>query len=394
MFKDKLRWIDVKSIGLFALAFPLAAVTKIFSKECWLFSERPDEARDNGYWLFRYLCEHEKQCNCFYVIRHGSTDEKKVASVGKTIRFGTLKHYIAYLVAEKHISSQVDGGMPNMRVCGFLERSGLVKNKKVFLQHGITKDTISFGFYNVSRADLFVCATQREAAFVERTFGYPEGAVQELGFARFDNLFDCSDKGRLIVVMPTWRAWLARELQNNDRQTAKSKFLQSKYYRRWSSLLHSDSLHKLLKKHGYRLLFYPHSDMQPYVDVFHTSNDLVRIAEDTRYDVQELLKSARVLITDYSSVAFDFAYMNKPMAYYHFDYEEYRAGQHPKGYFQYERDGFGPVYKTEEELLAYLEKIMETDARNEDIFTKRAEDFFDLRDRNNCRRIAKAIEML
>lgn len=53
-------------------------------------------------------------------------------------------------------------------------------------------------------------------------------------------------------------------------------------------------------------------------------------------DVQALLKSAAFLVTDYSSIAFDFAYMYKPMVYFQFDQERFREGQYPSGYFRYE----------------------------------------------------------
>ena len=49
------------------------------------------------------------------------------------------------------------------------------------------------------------------------------------------------------------------------------------------------------------------------------------------------------MLTDYSSVAFDFAYLRKPIVYAHFDKEAFFSGEHSytAGYFDYERDGFG-----------------------------------------------------
>ena len=45
---------------------------------------------------------------------------------------------------------------------------------------------------------------------------------------------------------------------------------------------------------------------------------------------------------DYSSIAFDFAYMKKPLIYYQFDQDKYYTNHFAKGYFDCERDGFGP----------------------------------------------------
>ena len=61
----------------------------------------------------------------------------------------------------------------------------------------------------------------------------------------------------------------------------------------------------------------------------------------------------------YEGIAFDFAYMNKPLIYYHFDYHEYRKKQHPEGYFKYENDGFGPIVETKEKLCEYIDEIID-----------------------------------
>jgi len=70
-------------------------------------------------------------------------------------------------------------------------------------------------------------------------------------------------------------------------------------------------------------------------------NDVFEIKESCDY--QELIKESSLLITDYSSIFFDFAYLKKPVIYTHFDYNEYRENHVPEGYFNYKNDGFGPI---------------------------------------------------
>ena len=62
-------------------------------------------------------------------------------------------------------------------------------------------------------------------------------------------------------------------------------------------------------------------------------------------DVQALYGQCALLVTDYSSVAFNTAYLDRPAVYFQFDREEMLRGAHVgrQGYFDYERDGFGPV---------------------------------------------------
>ena len=59
-----------------------------------------------------------------------------------------------------------------------------------------------------------------------------------------------------------------------------------------------------------------------------------------------------MMITDYSSVAFEFAYLRKPVVYYHFDKKAFfEKHTYRKGYFDYEKNGFGEVEYKEGKLV-------------------------------------------
>ncbi|WP_407043987.1 CDP-glycerol glycerophosphotransferase family protein, partial [Cronobacter malonaticus] len=59
--------------------------------------------------------------------------------------------------------------------------------------------------------------------------------------------------------------------------------------------------------------------------------------------MQETFNRAALMITDYSSVAFEMAVQNKQTIYYQFDAKEFFAGHvYSKGYFDYREHGFGP----------------------------------------------------
>ena len=98
------------------------------------------------------------------------------------------------------------------------------------------------------------------------------------------------------------------------------------------------------------------------------------------------------MITDYSSVQIDFAYMKKPLAYFHFDYQDYTDHHYHKGYYDYERDGFGPVFSDEKPLLEYIEQMAETKFVNKEKYLIRHDDFFTLYDTDNCKRNYEAIK--
>lgn len=385
MIKDKIRRVDIKAVMLFSLAWPIAIIKKRIQPEIWLLSERKGEARDNGYWMFRYIKEKHPKQKTYYVIEKNSEDRKKIEKYGSVIDFGSFSHYVNYLAATKHVSAHVDSDSPNSRVSNFLETHGMLKNKRVFLQHGITKDKISFGYYNVSRADLFVCAARPEYEFCKKEFGYPSGAVQLLGFARFDGLGVKPPK-RQILLMPTWRAWLSN-IRNED-------FKKSDYYKQYVALLNDEKLYEILDKYDTDLVFFPHSDMQKYIHLFENKNNRIIIASAQKEDVQQLLNESQILITDYSSVAFDMAYMKKAILYYQFDYNEYRKGQHPEGYFSYYEDGFGPVVDKKDDIITWIDEKCKNNYVMDNKYLQRRNNFFAFMDKKNCSRIYSAIREL
>ena len=96
-----------------------------------------------------------------------------------------------------------------------------------------------------------------------------------------------------------------------------------------------------------------------------------------------------MLITDYSSIAFDFAYMKKPIIYYQFDSDEYYKKHYNKGYFNYYNDGFGEIVKTEKELI---KSMVNTSINSiESKYLKNINRFFEIRDENNCERYYSTI---
>ena len=75
----------------------------------------------------------------------------------------------------------------------------------------------------------------------------------------------------------------------------------------------------------------------------------------TRYpDVSRLLLAADALITDYSSMMFDFAVTGKPMHFFVPDLEHYR-GELRGFYFDLEAHAPGPVVRTLDDLVDAIE---------------------------------------
>lgn len=388
---ERVKFQDILAGFTFLAAIPQALYLRRKRPDLWLISEDRNEARDNGFWLYRHIRMNHPEQDCVYAINKESPDYQRVAPLGEVIQFGSYRHWVYYLAAQKNISSQKNG-KPNAAVCYVLEVYGLLKNKRAFLQHGVIINDLPWLYYDATKMSLFVCGAKQEYEFIRDTFGYPAGAVQYLGLTRFDGLHDFTVKKNQILVMPTWREWIATPTSKSKKLDDMSAFTSTEYFQSWNALLNSEKISALLERYDMELLFYPHRNMQQYLGEFSTASDRITIADWKQYDVQELLKNSAFLITDYSSISMDFAYMRKPMLYYQFDEEKFRQGQYPEGYFSYKRDGFGPFCATLEDVCVHLEHFMANGLAGEPLYTQREEAFFPLYDTNNCERNYEAIK--
>lgn len=394
-FWQKLQRVNLRDllhILFFIMAFPISLIYKMFRKDLWLICDNENEARDNGYWLFKHIVENHKEQDVIYALNKKSPDYNKVKDLGKVVQYGSFMHWVYYLTASKNISSQ-KGGKPNAAICYVLEVYGIIKNTRIFLQHGIIKDDMPFLHYKNTKMRMFVTSTKRECDFISEVYGYPKGWVKELGLCRLDNLHNFSAK-RQILFMPTWRNWIGRPTTESYKLENIKSFKNTEYYKCWNELLKNSELQSLLKEKKIQLVFYPHRDMQQFVNEFAVDNENITVASWPQYDVQELLKESAMLVTDYSSVAMDFAYMKKPLIYYQFDYEMFRKGHYPEGYFSYEKDGFGEVCHTVNGVVEKIKDIVNQEFTNEEIYLKRHKEFFTTYDTNNSERNYLAIKQL
>ena len=239
---------------------------------------------------------------------------------------------------------------------------------------------------------LFVTSTYDEWKYVNDRYGYPEGCVQELGLCRFDHLHDMKVKKNQILIMPTWRMYIRNEISASDHELEAQKFMETDYYRYWDALLKDERMIRYIEENDLQIIFYPHREMHRFLKYFHVDHPNITVASWPEYDVQTLLKESAVLVTDFSSVAMDFAYMKKPLVYYQFDNEKFRKSHHQIGYFDFRKDGFGPVCVTEQEVTDWLIRLHGQGFANEAIYLERHGKYFDLWDTKNCERNYKAIK--
>lgn len=303
-FKNKKLKTGAKIRILYWLTQPF-----FFRKKIILFGERQDTMSDNSSYLF-FNYYNKTYDNGFYL--YNNHHDKKV------IKINSLKHILYFLNSkvcvnaydiERYMTFQGYGKR------GLLETFGdILQYKKVFLQHGVFyNDISSYIDKDKIHFDSVVVSTEHEKNFL-LNHHYTNDEIITSGLPRFNKLIDKSDSETAIdiLIMPTWRSYI----------TSEEEFLESDYFKKYQELLNKlcvDYPHK-------RIVFFQHYELKKYNHLF--SNRTIEIQEDNQ-NIPELLMHSKLLITDYSSVLFDFNVMNKRVILYQFDSETF-FNQHTK----------------------------------------------------------------
>lgn len=357
----------------------------------WILMDRDNQADDNAEHLYRYISENHPEQDIYFALKKNSSDWKRLEQDGfNLLEFGSSAFESKLKDCEKIISSHVDGYITH-----YFKDNSLLDKDYVFLQHGITKDDLS-GWLNTKKIACFVTATNPEYhSIVGNTTAYKFGKkeVKLTGFPRYDRLLiNNNTESKQILIMPTWRSSIVGTYISGTERTRNPDFMKTNYARHWHGFMNHTIL-KELNDQGYQIVFAPHPSIQEYMDEF-TVPDFIKIYSYSEGNIQSVFQNTSILITDYSSVAFDVAYLNKAILYYQFDYDEvFSSGNHTyqKGYFDYNRDGFGAVAYNETELLAALKDLVDNQAKVPDLYQTRINKTFQFRDSNNCERVYQAI---
>lgn len=367
------RLMIVMNTMKYLLCYMIPYVKK---KEIWLLCERGTDARDNGYAFYQYMIKNHPEVQLYYLIDFQSADYEKVAQ--HAIAYGSWKNFWILSKADRIISTHCYKAFPG--VTEGIWRAFHLDQRFYFLQHGIIQSKLPYLYGGFTDMKLFCCAATPEYEYIKENYYHPIGVVQCTGLARYDYLLPFETK-KQILIMPTWRRYLRGE----------DNFLKSEYFARWQKILTDSRLIKYLEDTRTKLIFYPHYELQLYLKCFISESKQVVLADFQHYDVQQLLKESKLLVTDYSSVCFDFAYMRKPSIYYQFDQEEYHKQHYKEGYFSFVEHGFGSVKEKHEDLIDEILRCAENQYNMEPLYEGRTNSFFAYHDQNNCERIYQAI---
>ncbi|WP_431033535.1 bifunctional glycosyltransferase/CDP-glycerol:glycerophosphate glycerophosphotransferase [Streptomyces sp. P6-2-1] len=227
---------------------------------------------------------------------------------------------------------------------------------------------------------LLVSANRFSTPILTRAMGF-DGEILETGYPRNDVLYapDHPERAkeireslglppgkRVVLYAPTWR---------DDDAHSQGRF-------RFDLKLDTERAREELG-HDHVLLVRRHSNT---VDGVAGAGDGFVFDVSEYPDIADLYLAADVLVTDYSSVMFDYAHLRRPMVFFTYDLEHYRDTL--RGfYFDFERNAPGPLVRTTEELLSALRNIDRVVADYSERYQLFHEEFCDLDDGNASARV-------
>lgn len=357
-------------------------------KKYWIIFERGVDAQDNAWHFFKYIKCNQPNIRVKYAIKKYSPDyhTNLVNFKESVIEYGSIKYYIYLFNAPFIISTHLNTYMSGWLIGKLKKTCFSPKGKIIFLQHGIIHNDHKGLHYPLLKIDLFITGAKREYELISRLYGYPKeaGIVQYTGLARFDNLFDNHPK-RKILFMPTWRM----SYKNMD----DSQFVKTSFYINYASILSDQEIRLKMEKKRYEINFYNHFEFQKFNHLFKPlETECVHILEFGTKRVQDLLKEANLLITDYSSIYYDFLYMKKPIIFFLPDQIEFRKQQYGDD-FDNPAD-FGYVALNYKKLKQFILDSLESDCAIDEKYKRFSDEVFLFKDTQNCERIFNSINKL
>lgn len=371
------------------------------ARRIWLFMDRNTEAGNNAEVLYRHCIAKEDGIEKYFVIPNESYAPKFRGL--PYIVYGSLEFLLLCIFAEKFISAwtfqegiTLEANLKREEVevesKKYKERYEEVQNIRkiirsffrgdiIHVQHGVIIGDLSFYinkfeeniqiFLNVSKKEQEYCLGTLSCAFDEK-------APRLTGLPKFDgleNIRQNSFSQKIILFAPSF----ARGLNWKDQYNPEYK--NSEHFKYLNGFINDPKLHEILSRYGYILYFKPHYMTYQHIDDFDIPKDNVEIVYD-EIERDLLFSVSSMMISDYSGITFEFAYLRKPIIYVqHVENTKYQ-----EDYFSYEKDGFGEVVYEIDILLAAIERHLQGGCIMSTKYLERVERFFTFNDMNNCER--------
>lgn len=339
---------------------------------------------DNSAILYEYILENNPEIDVFYIIEKSSPDISKVKNKkGHILYKHSLKANIFVQLAKVLIC--------NHSVRGDIMRAPAKKIKNSFtvdLFHGVTAFKAKDEYPSNS---LVIATSEYEKEIKMKWPNNTKENVVVTGFPRYDRLYNNRERIKAeknIFYMPTYRPWLRKKRINPSKEDIEN-FRNSHFFNEIYNFLSNKELNDFLDSKNYKLNVFIHKNIHSYIEEFLESNNTnINILSNNTNVQNELLRSD-LLITDYSSVAWDFLFLQRPVIFYQFDLEIYK--KHKKSYIDMPEELFGPFVDNHIDLFKHIETFLENHNYNPQDYMNIKQRFIKYDDNKNCKRVVETI---
>ena len=364
------------------------------NKKIWLMYDKLYKGGDSCEYLYRYCADKKDGISRYYIIDKNTSDYKKLKADGlKPVKTHSFKHKMLFLNTDIAL-------ITNSNVFPFngysMDKSrfirGLCNFPSMCLQHGLSVQKCAMAQQRiVDNTQMYFLASKYEYKNLSNhVYNYQGFDILKMtGIGRYDGLI--SNDKKQILLSPTWRMYNAMPVTTSEgeQRAYNPEFKHTTYYKIYNDLINNPKLISTAKKTGYQIKYLLHPILSaqvndftpdPYVEVISSVGDL---------NYEKILTESSLMVTDYSGVQFDFAFMKKPLVYFH---PSQLPAHYEDGGFFYDTMGFGEICTESEQLVDTLCDYMEHGCKMKVQYIRRVEDFYTFNDdHNNCERIYREI---
>lgn len=356
------------------------------NKNIWITYDKLYKGGDCGEYIHKYALSRKDGVKSVYVIMKDSLDAKRLKKEKvKAYYCATFRQRLYFLnasvVLATHSGTHTFNAFSNNAIHYFQD---LLKATNVCIQHGLTVQQLAqeqnYVFNNTKR---YYCASKYEIENLSKPiYGYYDKSILKLtGIPRYDGLIN-NDK-RQILITPTWRSYIAMPAMMGHTRPYNPDFKNTEYYKIYSRLLKDERLLRTAKETGYKIVYLIHPVITAQACDYEQNDSVELLTADT-INYEQILTESSLMLTDYSGVQFDFAYMRKPVVYYH---PPKLPPHYKEGGFFYDTMGFGEICTEHDELVDVLCRYMKNGCKVTPMYKERQDDFFAFSDNKSCERI-------
>lgn len=299
----------------------------------WLYVDRVG-ILDNSYYQFKHDFYKRDGINRYYVCDR--SDRAKIHQFftddewKNVINFRSLKHVISFLKAEKVLTSFVDEEyfLP-MKIQTYNRYyRDLNKPEIIYLQHGVLNaETIHYSNELVWIDKITISTKSERTVYVKYLFNPLD--LWQTGMSRFDSYQNQNNNLRKILWVPSWRKYLIGKFNQSTNRWEKKEFNKIKetpFFKSVLQIMSDKNLADELERAGFTMDIKLHPILLAYRDELRkeikgASNSAINLI-DQAISPQDY----SIVITDFSSYIFDFAYLQKPIVTFVPDKDQIRAG--------------------------------------------------------------------